>query len=48
LNCQTSSPASRKLSERGGVEFVAGDMFENVPKADAILKVWCTLYFAIS
>ncbi|CAL4947403.1 unnamed protein product [Urochloa decumbens] len=27
-------------SERGGVEFVAGDMFENVPKADAVLLKW--------
>ncbi|CAO1946013.1 unnamed protein product [Urochloa humidicola] len=26
--------------ERGGVEFVAGDMFENVPKADAVLLKW--------
>lgn len=35
--------------ERGGVEFVAGDMFENVPKADAVLlKVRSPLRFAIS
>ncbi|CAL4974012.1 unnamed protein product [Urochloa decumbens] len=27
-------------SERGGVEFVTGDMFENVPKADAVLLKW--------
>ncbi|KAF8663724.1 hypothetical protein HU200_055046 [Digitaria exilis] len=26
--------------ERGGVEFVTGDMFENVPKADAVLLKW--------
>ncbi|CAO2182868.1 unnamed protein product [Urochloa humidicola] len=26
--------------ERGGVEFVAGDMFEKVPKADAVLLKW--------
>ena len=29
--------ASVPQGERGGVEFVAGDMFENVPKADAVL-----------
>ncbi|KAL6845172.1 hypothetical protein ACP4OV_024667 [Aristida adscensionis] len=26
--------------DRGGVEFVAGDMFEHVPKADAVLLKW--------
>lgn len=32
--------------ERGGVEFVTGDMFENVPKADAVLlKVRSSLHF---
>jgi hypothetical protein len=34
--------------ERGGVEFVAGDMFENVPKADAVLlKFRWPLHYAI-
>ncbi|TVU35088.1 hypothetical protein EJB05_16957, partial [Eragrostis curvula] len=32
----TSVPAG----EHGGVEFVAGDMFEHVPKADAVLLKW--------
>jgi len=41
--------ASVPQGERGGVEFVAGDMFENVPKADAVLlKVRRPLRFATS
>jgi len=32
--------ASVPQGERSGVEFVAGDMFENVPKADAVLLKW--------
>ncbi|XP_062206897.1 trans-resveratrol di-O-methyltransferase-like [Phragmites australis] len=32
--------ASVPPGERGGVEFVAGDMFEHVPKADAVLLKW--------
>ncbi|KAL6616079.1 hypothetical protein ACP70R_038349 [Stipagrostis hirtigluma subsp. patula] len=32
--------ASVPPGDRGGVEFVAGDMFEHVPKADAVLLKW--------
>ncbi|OEL16364.1 Trans-resveratrol di-O-methyltransferase [Dichanthelium oligosanthes] len=32
--------ASVPQGERGGVEFVAGNMFESVPKADAVLLKW--------
>uniref|UniRef100_A0A0D9V5R9 O-methyltransferase domain-containing protein n=1 Tax=Leersia perrieri TaxID=77586 RepID=A0A0D9V5R9_9ORYZ len=32
--------ASVQPGDEGGVEFVAGDMFEHVPKADAVLLKW--------